>query len=130
MGVWPGEMSFSVSIVLQEIAVMKVHQKVAAVLVSSLGLVAWGCSGEDVESGVNKTGSGIQSVGKGIEKVGEKVKEKSHDIGKAFENGEKKVVETGKEIKEKAVEAGKEFKEKAVETGKAIKEKITPDKKD
>ena len=30
---------------------MKVHQKVAAILVSSLGLVAWGCSGDDVESG-------------------------------------------------------------------------------
>ena len=58
---------------------MKVHQKVAAVLVSSLGLVAWGCSGDDVESGVNKTGDGIESAGKatgsGIKAAGEKIKD-------------------------------------------------------
>ena len=41
----------SVYIVLEEIVRMKLHQKVAAVLVSSLGLVAWGCSGDDCGDG-------------------------------------------------------------------------------
>lgn len=68
---WLGDWTSQDYIVLEEIARMKLHQKVAAVLVSSLGLVSWGCSGDDVESGVNKVGDGVQSTGKKIESAGE-----------------------------------------------------------
>ena len=128
---------------------MKTHQKVAAVLVSSLGLSAWGCSGDAVESGVDKAGSGVKSVGKGIENVGDKLKEKAHDMGEGFDKGLQKakdleekgvqklkdagkaVAEGAKNAKDKIVEEGKDLKDKAAKAARQGQEdKDMPDKKD
>jgi hypothetical protein len=111
---------------------MRVHQGLAAGLVCSLGLVAWGCSGESVESGVKSTGDGIKNTGKAIENAGEKLKDKAADIGKAVD----KKIESAKELEEKAVqkikdgakatvEGAKNVKDKIVDEGKALKDKAT-----
>ncbi len=127
---WLGDWTSQDYIVLEEIARMKLHQKVAAVLVSSLGLVSWGCSGDDVESGVNKVGDGVQSTGKKIESAGEALHDKAEGIGKAVGKAEKvvadgahKAVEGVKDGAHKAVEGAKNIKDKVVEEGKELKEK-------
>jgi hypothetical protein len=145
-----GERSFRVVIFLQEILAMKVHQKVAAVLVSSLGLVSWGCSGEDVESGVKSTGNGIESAGKsvgsGTKSLGEKIKESgtggkmekvANATGNAIETSGEKIKEgtekLGEKIKDKAEGIGKaveKTEKKIVDGAKNIKDKIVEEGKD
>ena len=78
---------------------MNVHRRIAAGVVCSLGLVAWGCSGEDVESGVKNTGQAVENAGKKIESSAE-------GIGKKIDEAGAKAKETMHNLKEKAVRRG------------------------
>ena len=104
---------------------MKVHQKVAAVLVSSLGLVAWGCSGDDVES-ESQSADGIQSSGKAIESGAKSAGEKIKDAGpgtkveKAANATGNAIEKVGEKIKAGTEKLGEKIKDAAADIGKAV----------
>jgi hypothetical protein len=122
-----------------------------------LAITAWGCSGEQIESGVKTTGTSLEKAGGAIESgakgLGEKIKETgagsklegaAATTGSVIEKGGEKTHEvldkTGEKLKEVAPAAGKavdkageklkDLKEKAGEKLKELKDKAGPELKE
>jgi hypothetical protein len=130
-----GERPFCMVVVEMESSTMKVHRKALAVLVSSLGLAAFGCSGDDVESKVESAGSGIQTGGKKIESGAKSLSDKITDAG-AGTKGEKAANAIGNatekvgEVSNKAMDkVGEKVKDAAPAIGNAVdKAKVMEEK--
>ena len=102
------------------------HRTLAAVAASSLGLFAWGCNSEQVETGAEATAKGLGKVGAAAESggkaAGEKIKEAG--AGTRFEKAADKTGEVmekgGEKTKEVLDKAGEKVKEAGKSVGQAV----------
>src|SRR5271157_315803 len=111
-----------------------------------LAITAWGCNGEQIESGVKTTGTKLEKAGGAIESgtksLGEKIKETgtgsklagaASTTGAVIEKGGEKTRDvldkTGEKLKEVAPAAGKAV-DKAGDKLKDLKDKAGPELKD
>src|SRR5271157_4005078 len=68
-----------------------------------LAITAWGCSGEQIESGVKTTGTKLEKAGRAVDKAGEKIKDIKDKVGPELKDLEHKAGQleqkAGKELK-------------------------------
>jgi hypothetical protein len=105
---------------------MKRYQRTSALLASSVALVLWGCSGEQVESGSNATGRGMERAGGTIQSAGKTAGQKLKEVGagtraEKVTNATGAMLGTGGEKTHELLEKGGEkLKDLGVSAGKAV----------
>src|SRR5271166_2207301 len=100
--------------------------RMGVVLLGPLALTAWGCSGEQIESGTKATATGIEKTGQAIEsgskRLGENIKDSG--TGSKLEDLKDQAGDKLKELKEQAGDLEKKAGEKLKDLGEKAKEVI------